>query len=207
MQTDDVLILLQDVAEEIIKPRFRTLAAEEIAEKNPGDLVTVADREAEVRITDALLRAYPDALVLGEEASGRPRADGQVPGGGPCVHRRSRGRHQELRPWLARPRGRGGSAVEDVVRSWIWQPQHEIAYVAERGAGAWENGRRLLGRRSGTTCVSPAPGLGRARRGGTAGARPHVGLLRGGLPGPGRGRGRLRALPSQALGPRTGFAL
>ena len=69
MQTDDVLILLQDVAEEIIKPRFRTLAAEEIAEKNPGDLVTVADREAEVRITEALLRAYPDALVLGEEAS------------------------------------------------------------------------------------------------------------------------------------------
>ena len=30
------------------------------------------------------------------------------------------------------------------MRSWIWQPQHEIAYVAERGAGAWENGRRLL---------------------------------------------------------------
>jgi fructose-1,6-bisphosphatase/inositol monophosphatase family enzyme len=34
---------------------------------------------------------------------------------------------------------RGG----DVVRSWIWQPQHEVGYVAERGAGAWRNGRRL----------------------------------------------------------------
>jgi fructose-1,6-bisphosphatase/inositol monophosphatase family enzyme len=27
-----------------------------------------------------------------------------------------------------------------VVRSWIWQPQHGRAYVAERGAGAWCNG-------------------------------------------------------------------
>ena len=27
---------------------------------------------------------------------------------------------------------RGG----EVVRGWIWQPQHETAYVAERGAGA-----------------------------------------------------------------------
>ena len=146
MQTDDVLILLQDVAEEIIKPRFRTLAAEEIAEKNPGDLVTVADREAEVRITDALLRAYPDALVLGEEASADDpglmarfqAADhaftvDPVDGTKNFVH--GSPDHAVMVAEL-----RGG----EVVRSWIWQPQHEIAYVAERGAGAWENGRRLL---------------------------------------------------------------
>jgi fructose-1,6-bisphosphatase/inositol monophosphatase family enzyme len=30
------------------------------------------------------------------------------------------------------------------VRGWIWQPQHEKAYVAELGAGAWCNGRRVL---------------------------------------------------------------
>ena len=63
-----MLALLQDVAAEVIDPRFRDLADEEIAEKNPGDLVTIADREAEVRITEALTRAYPDAVVLGEEA-------------------------------------------------------------------------------------------------------------------------------------------
>ena len=146
MQTDDVLILLQDVAEEIIKPRFRTLVAEEIAEKNPGDLVTVADREAEVRITEALLRAYPDALVLGEEASAddpglmaRFRSAEHaftvdpVDGTKNFVH--GSPDHAVMVAEL-----RGG----EVVRSWIWQPQHEIAYVAERGAGAWENGRRLV---------------------------------------------------------------
>ena len=29
-----------------------------------------------------------------------------------------------------------------MVRAWIWQPQHEGAYVAERGAGAFRNGER-----------------------------------------------------------------
>jgi fructose-1,6-bisphosphatase/inositol monophosphatase family enzyme len=146
VQTDDVLILLQDVAEEIIKPRFRTLVAEEIAEKNPGDLVTVADREAEVRITEALLRAYPDALVLGEEASAddpglmarfqsaeHAFTVDPVDGTKNFVH--GSPDHAVMVAEL-----RGG----EVVRSWIWQPQHEIAYVAERGAGAWENGRRLV---------------------------------------------------------------
>ena len=28
----------------------------------------------------------------------------------------------------------------EVVRGWIWQPQHDAAYVAERGAGAFLNG-------------------------------------------------------------------
>ena len=146
MQTDDVLILLQDVAEEIIKPRFRTLVAEEIAEKNPGDLVTVADREAEVRITEALLRAYPDALVLGEEASAddpglmarfqsaeHAFTVDPVDGTKNFVH--GSPDHAVMVAEL-----RGG----EVVRSWIWQPQHEIAYVAERGSGAWKNGRRLV---------------------------------------------------------------
>jgi fructose-1,6-bisphosphatase/inositol monophosphatase family enzyme len=146
VQTDDVLILLQDVAEEIIKPRFRTLVAEEIAEKNPGDLVTVADREAEVRITEALLRAYPDALVLGEEASAddpglmarfqsaeHAFTVDPVDGTKNFVH--GSPDHAVMVAEL-----RGG----EVVRSWIWQPQHEIAYVAERGSGAWKNGRRLV---------------------------------------------------------------
>ena len=69
MDTDEVLTLLREVADEVVNPRFRTLTDDQIAEKNPGDLVTVADREAEVRITAALQAAYPDALVLGEEAT------------------------------------------------------------------------------------------------------------------------------------------
>jgi fructose-1,6-bisphosphatase/inositol monophosphatase family enzyme len=145
VETDDVLALLKDVAEEVINPRFRGLVAAEITEKNPGDLVTVADHEAEVLITDALLRAYPDALVLGEEATA---AD-------PMLLDRFRSAEHAFtvdpvdgtKNFVHGSRDHAVMVAElrggDVVRSWIWQPQHERAYVAERGAGAWADGQRL----------------------------------------------------------------
>ena len=68
MDTDAVLTLLQETAETVINPRFRALAEGDISSKtHPGDLVTVADREAEVLIARALRAAYPQAMVLGEE--------------------------------------------------------------------------------------------------------------------------------------------
>ena len=68
MDTEAVLRLMQDVAAEVIDPRFRSLSSQEIDEKGPGDLVTAADREAEKLLTEALRAAYPDAVILGEEA-------------------------------------------------------------------------------------------------------------------------------------------
>ena len=59
---------MKQVAAEVITPRFRSLTAGEVVEKNPGDLVTVADREAEVLLTRALTESFPGAVVLGEEA-------------------------------------------------------------------------------------------------------------------------------------------
>ncbi len=146
MDTDDVLTMIQEVAEQVINPRFRTLTTEQVAEKNPGDLVTVADREAEVLITERLLREYPTALVLGEEATAadatmldRFRAADHAftvdPVDGTKNFVAGSPDHAVMVAEL-----RGG----DVVRSWIWQPQHERAYVAERGAGAWGNGARLV---------------------------------------------------------------
>ena len=65
VETDEVLDLLREVAEEVINPRFRSLDSDEIAEKNPGDLVTVADREAEVLIT-AVVPLYNGARFIEE---------------------------------------------------------------------------------------------------------------------------------------------
>jgi fructose-1,6-bisphosphatase/inositol monophosphatase family enzyme len=146
MHTDEVLDLLRDVAEKVIDPRFRSLGSDEIAEKNPGDLVTVADREAEAWITAVLRREYPDALILGEEATatddtlmGKFAAAEHaftvdpVDGTKNFVH--GSPDHAVMVAELL-----GG----EVVRSWIWQPQHRTAYVAERGAGAWRDGERLV---------------------------------------------------------------
>jgi fructose-1,6-bisphosphatase/inositol monophosphatase family enzyme len=147
VNTDEVLQLLQAVAEKVINPRFRSLSDDQISQKsNPGDLVTVADREAEVLITDALREAYPDALVLGEEASF---------GDDTLLDRFRTADHaftvdpvDGTKNFVAGSPDHAVMAAElrggEVVRSWIWQPQHGVAYVAERGAGAWRNGERLV---------------------------------------------------------------
>ncbi len=140
-----MLRLLQEVADEVIVPRFRALADGEIREKNPGDLVTIADHEAEVLIARALREAYPDAVVLGEEHYSRDhsvlRAFGAAPhaftidpvdGTKNFVH--GNPDHAVMVAEL-----REGAAV----RGWIWQPQHRRAYVAERGGGAWRDGERI----------------------------------------------------------------
>lgn len=146
MRTDEVLTLLQDVAAEVIEPRFRALADGEVSHKGPGDLVTVADREAEELLTRALTAAYPDAMVLGEEAAS---AD-------PTLLDRFRGADHAFtvdpvdgtRNFVHGSPDHAVMAAElrggQVVRAWIWQPQHRTAYVAERGAGAWRDGVRLV---------------------------------------------------------------
>ncbi|WP_281964209.1 inositol monophosphatase family protein [Serinicoccus marinus] len=153
LTTDAVLTLLQEVADEAITPRFRALADDEIGSKShPGDLVTVADREAEVLITRELRAAYPDAVVLGEEAF----ADD------PAIMDAFRGAEHAFtvdpvdgtRNFVHGSPDHAVMVAETragtTVRAWIWQPQHRLAYVAERGAGATRNGERLPPLRPGT---------------------------------------------------------
>ena len=145
MDTDAVLDLIREVADQVVVPRFRDLADSEVSEKGPGDLVTVADREAEELLTRALSSAYPGAVVLGEEATAhdpdlleRYRAAEHAftidPVDGTKNFVKGSPDHAVM---VAEVQG------GETVRSWIWQPQHAKAYVAERGAGAWRNGERL----------------------------------------------------------------
>ncbi|QFG70185.1 inositol monophosphatase [Ornithinimicrobium pratense] len=143
-----MLTLLQEVAAEVIDPRFRALEEGQISSKShPQDLVTVADQEAEVLITRALRAAYPQALVLGEEASA------QDPGLLAAFRSAAADHAFTVDPVDGTRNFVHGSADHAVmvgevrgglaVRTWIWQPQHGVAYVAERGAGAWRDDRRL----------------------------------------------------------------
>jgi fructose-1,6-bisphosphatase/inositol monophosphatase family enzyme len=141
VDTDAVLALLQDVAAEVINPRFRALATGEIHEKKPGDLVTDADREAEVLITAALVAAYPDCVVLGEEAhSADPDLMGRYAAADHAftvdpVDGTKNFVHGSKDHAVMASETRGG----EVVRAWIWQPQHDLGYVAERGSGTWRH--------------------------------------------------------------------
>ena len=67
--------ILAEAARREIMPRFRKLAAGEVREKAaPGDLVTEADEAAERFIFAELERAFPGALLVGEEAATRDPA-------------------------------------------------------------------------------------------------------------------------------------
>jgi fructose-1,6-bisphosphatase/inositol monophosphatase family enzyme len=142
LSTDAVLELMQAVAAEVITPRFRTLTESQIDEKRPGDLVTVADHEAEALITKALLEAYPDAVVLGEEAyATAPELMDQF---------RAADHAFTVDPVDGTKNFVNGSTDHAVmiaevidgetVRGWIWQPEHQMAWVAEHGGGVRRNG-------------------------------------------------------------------
>uniref|UniRef100_UPI000DF82293 inositol monophosphatase family protein n=1 Tax=Desertihabitans aurantiacus TaxID=2282477 RepID=UPI000DF82293 len=148
MDTDEVLQLIHRVAETVVTPRWRALGEAEVSEKGPGDYVTVADHEAEVALTEALSRAHPGALVVGEEAVS---ADASV----------LDGLAEAEQAWVIDPidgtgnfvRGSADHAVMvaelrrgEAVRGWIHQPQHQRSFVAERGAGVTVDGTPLAPR-------------------------------------------------------------
>ncbi|MDB5682335.1 MAG: inositol monophosphatase [Sphingomonas bacterium] len=64
-----VTAMMREVAAGIMMPRFRKLEAHQIAEKTPGDLVTIVDQESEARLTEQLAALLPEARVVGEEAA------------------------------------------------------------------------------------------------------------------------------------------
>ncbi|STD13804.1 Inositol-1-monophosphatase [Dermatophilus congolensis] len=145
LETDAVLELLKHVATEYITPRFRKLGDDEVMEKNPGDLVTIADREAEKAVTDWLHSHDPEALVVGEEATAAdptllnklahaPRAWIIDPVDGTKNFVNGRKEHAVMLAELAHG---------ETVRGWIWQPELGHAYVAEKGAGLYLDNARL----------------------------------------------------------------
>lgn len=61
--------ILIETAQTIVLPRFRALSAEDIETKTSNtDLVTVADKAAEVELQRRLTALMPDSIAVGEEA-------------------------------------------------------------------------------------------------------------------------------------------
>jgi fructose-1,6-bisphosphatase/inositol monophosphatase family enzyme len=144
-----VLDLIQGVAREVMMPRFRKLAADQFAEKSPGDFVTVVDRESEARLSEGLGRLLPEAHVVGEEAAAAdPAIVGRV-GDGVA--------------WIIDPldgtnnftAGHGpfaimvGLAVDgEREAGWIYDPVIDRIVHAARGRGCFIDGERVTARRS-----------------------------------------------------------
>ncbi|MCG6883284.1 MAG: inositol monophosphatase [Silicimonas sp.] len=68
-EIEELTNVVRRAGAEVIMPRFRNLAADDIATKSgPMDVVTVADRTAEEAIRKGVEQVLPGAAVIGEEA-------------------------------------------------------------------------------------------------------------------------------------------
>lgn len=144
MDMDVVTEILNEAVATEILPRFRSLSADEVSEKSPGDLVTVADKRSEELITRRL-RAVADVPVVGEEATAAdpgltaalreaPEAWLVDPVDGTANFVAGSERFAVMAAFV-----RGG----ETVASWIVQPMLGHTYVAEKGSGAFRDGRRV----------------------------------------------------------------
>lgn len=142
--------LMRTVATEVILPRYQNLAAHEVIEKAKNDLVTIADRESEARLSEGLAHLLPEALIVGEEACAADPAllDGLA---------------SEL-CWIIDPiDGTGNFAAGrapfgiiialaergEPIAGWIYDPLTGRMCHAARGHGASINGRPVVAQTSG----------------------------------------------------------
>ena len=141
---DRVSQALRETSATAIEPRWNQLKDGEVRSKSAGELVTVADEEAERFLTARLGELTPDIPVVGEEACAVD----------PGLLRALAGESA----WLVDPVDGTSNFIEggtdwsvmvallvrgEVRFSWIWRPLADRMYVAESGAGAECNGRTL----------------------------------------------------------------
>ncbi|MFF8871476.1 inositol monophosphatase family protein [Streptomyces massasporeus] len=143
----DVEEAVRKAAATEIMPRWRQLAAHEVDQKSgPHDLVTDADRKAELFLTEALAALLPGSVVVGEEAvHANPATYEAIRGDAPV--------------WIVDPvdgtrqfvRGEAGFCTlvalahrGTLLASWTYAPARDRLATAQRGKGAHLDGERLF---------------------------------------------------------------
>lgn len=155
---DQVADLMRQVAADEIMPRYRNLAAHEVEEKTAGELVTIADQQAELRLNEGLAGILPEAGLVGEEACAADPA---------LIGKLSSGLN-----WLIDPIDGTGNFASgnppfgimialvdggETQESWMLDPITGRLCHAERGKGATIDGEAVRARESGAAL--PIAGL------------------------------------------------
>lgn len=141
---DGVTALLRATADQIVMPRFCNLSDNDIAEKAPDDLVTIADQLSEEMLSEGLHKLLPEAAIIGEEAVA---AD-------PLIMNRIK----DDQAWIIDPiDGTGNYArgqtpfgiiialaeANETIAGWIYDPVRQRMCHAYRGHGAFIDGQQV----------------------------------------------------------------
>ena len=149
--TGAVAALMRDAAARAILPRFQTLTADQIDAKAADDVVTVADKEAELILAEGLTKILPEAAIVGEEAAHADPALLERLGNTLC--------------WIIDPldgtnnfaKGQQPFGVMvalaeagETIAGWIYDPLTGRLCHAHRGGGAWIGAERVTARPTGS---------------------------------------------------------
>jgi fructose-1,6-bisphosphatase/inositol monophosphatase family enzyme len=141
---ETVTAIIRSAADEAILPRFQKLRDGQIEEKTPGEVVTIADREAERIIAPQLEALLPGSRAVGEEAS--------------SVNPSLMERLDEGDVWLVDPLDGTGNFIAgsaefavmvallrqgEPLASWMYRPATGELAVASLGGGAFIDGNRI----------------------------------------------------------------
>jgi len=142
--------VMADAAVRAIMPRYRRLAASDVREKSPDELVTIADSESEAILNEGLARIFPEAAIVGEEAADLDEAVLDRLSAPLC--------------WIIDPLDGTGNFVEgtgpfgilvalaergEPIGGWIFDPLSDRFVAAFRGHGTRINGLPAVSRGSG----------------------------------------------------------
>ena len=148
--TASVAAIMREASERAIMPRYQKLGAHQVDEKAADDLVTIADKEAELILAERLSALLPEATVVGEEAAAADPAVLDRLGDALC--------------WIIDPvdgtnnfaAGRPPFGVMvalaergETIGGWIYDPLRDRLCHAETSKGAFIDGERVHARPSG----------------------------------------------------------
>jgi len=141
---EQVCDLLREVAAEVVMPRFRKLAESEVRVKSPGEEVTIADEEAERLLTLRLPALLPGSRVIGEEAvSAQPELLQELGEGTVFVVDPVDGTANFVKGSPCFSMMVALLREGEPIASWMLSPATGTLHVAERGGGAWVDGKRV----------------------------------------------------------------
>ncbi|WP_407828453.1 inositol monophosphatase family protein [Sphingomonas sp.] len=130
--------VMREAATTAILPRLGKLRASESFEKTPGEIVTVADHESELILSERLLGLLPQAEVVGEEAC----ATNPV-----LLDKLSEPLVWIVDPLDGTPNFAAGRAPFGIIialaekgtvlAGWLYDPLEDRLCFAARGGGAW----------------------------------------------------------------------
>src|SRR5437870_8712257 len=117
---------------------WERLGKEDADLKARNDWVSLADRDSERAIVSSLRARFPNDSIVGEEGSAVRAASGRT-----WIIDPLDGTSNYLQHFPVWSVSIGLKAGDEIIAGVIYEPLRELVFTAERGAGAFRNGRRM----------------------------------------------------------------